>query len=162
MYRSDFMEYALSLSARALDVPGTEPFAAVIVKNGAIVGEGINQSLLRFDPTSHGEIEAIRDACKNLKSLDLTGCEIYTSCEACALCVAAIKITGISAMYYAASLDRANDILSNVPSDVRPAVDVVELRREAGSSISGRGIRVHQALPDKACEILQSWAGQKK
>lgn len=104
MYEERFMRRAIALSAEALTRPGCEPFAAVVVREGRIVGEGINRSLLAHDPTSHGEIEAIRDACRNLASVYLRGCELYSSCEPCALCVAAIEIAGIARLYYAAGL----------------------------------------------------------
>lgn len=93
MYEEAFMRRAVAISAEALTTPGTEPFGAVVVRDGRIVGEGINRSLQNFDPTSHGETEAIRDACRNLATVDLTGCELYTSCEPCPLCVAAMMRT---------------------------------------------------------------------
>src|SRR3954468_13609495 len=99
MYDETFMRRALALSARALDTPGTEPFGAVVVKDGAIVGEGFNHSVAHFDPTSHGEIEAIRDACRKLETVSLAGCDLYTSCEPCALCAAAMHIAGIGRLY---------------------------------------------------------------
>ena len=90
MTDKDFMEHAIGLSRRALEESGAEPFGAVVVKDGAIVGEGLNRAAFLFDPTSHGEVEAIRDACRKLRCTDLSGCDLYTSCEPCALCVAAI------------------------------------------------------------------------
>ena len=81
MYDEKFMRRAIELSAQALDTPGTRPFGAVVVKDGKIVGEGLNQSAKNYDPTSHGEVEAVRDACRNLKTTDLSGAELYTSCE---------------------------------------------------------------------------------
>jgi guanine deaminase len=107
MYQEIFMKKAIELSAEALSKPGTEPFGAVIVKSGVIVGQGLNHSVAHFDPTSHGEVEAIRDACRRLQCVDLSECEIYTSCEPCALCVAAMGIAGIKHMYCAASLSQA-------------------------------------------------------
>ncbi|MET0333728.1 MAG: deaminase, partial [Rhizobacter sp.] len=68
MYDPRFMSRAIALSQEALTTPGTEPFGAVVVKDGAIVGEGFNHSLVHFDPTSHGEVEALRDACRKLKT----------------------------------------------------------------------------------------------
>ena len=67
MYDEKFMRRAIELSAQALDKPGARPYGAVVVKDGTIVGEGLNQSAKNFDPTSHGEVEAIRDACRNLE-----------------------------------------------------------------------------------------------
>ena len=105
MYQEKFMRRAIEISAEALDIPGTEPFGAVVVWDGKIVGEGINRSVLNNDPTSHGETEAIRDACRSLGTVHLRGCELYTSCEPCALCVAAMEIAGISRLYYATNLE---------------------------------------------------------
>lgn len=161
MYQSKFMERALQLSGQALKEAGTEPFGAVIVKNGEIVGEGRNQSWTKFDPTSHGEIEAIRDACRSLKTVDLSDCEIYTSCEPCPLCVAAITMTGIAAMYYAASLDDAGNLLKDVRNGDHPANDICYLRRETGSSIAQRAVPVRQAMSAEAGEILKAWVKRK-
>ena len=88
MYDEKFMRRAIELSAQAIDTPGARPYGAVVVKDGKIVGEGLNQSAKNFDPTSHGEVEAIRDACRNLKTTDLSGTDLYTSCEPCSVCVA--------------------------------------------------------------------------
>ena len=87
MYDEKFMRRAIELSTQALDEPGARPYGAVVVKDGRIVGEGLNQSAKNFDPTSHGEVEAIRDACRNLKTTDLSGADLYTSCEPCSVCV---------------------------------------------------------------------------
>ena len=66
------------------------PFGAVVVKSGVIIGRGSNNVIRDNDPTAHAEIEAIRDACKNIKSFDLTGCSIYTTCYPCPMCLSAI------------------------------------------------------------------------
>ena len=96
MYEERFMRRAIELSKSALTTPGTKPFGGVVVKDGEIVGEGLNHSLEHFDPTSHGEVEAIRDACRRLRTLDLTGAHMYASTEPCALCVAAMVLTGFA------------------------------------------------------------------
>ena len=97
MYDEKFMRRAIELSAQALDSAGARPYGAVVVKDGKIVGEGLNQSAKNFDPTSHGEVEAIRDACRNLKTTDLSGADLYTSCEPCSVCVATMIMAGIAA-----------------------------------------------------------------
>ena len=107
MYDEKFMRRAIELSAQALDTPGARPYGAVVVKDGKIVGEGLNQSAKNFDPTSHGEVEAVRDACRNLKTTDLSGAELYTSCEPCSVCVATMIMAGIGRMYYGASLEQS-------------------------------------------------------
>ena len=81
------------------------PFGCVIVKNNIIVGEGHNRVLIDHDPTAHGEITAIRNACKNLDTHDLSGCVLYTTGEPCPMCLAAIMWAGIDKVYYAKTLD---------------------------------------------------------
>lgn len=76
------------------------PFGCVIVKDGKIVGKGHNRVLLNKDPTCHGEIEAIRDACKNLGTHDLSGCELYTTAEPCPMCLGGILWSNINHVYY--------------------------------------------------------------
>ncbi|MFA5724021.1 MAG: nucleoside deaminase [Candidatus Pacearchaeota archaeon] len=79
------------------------PFGAVIVKNGKVIARGHNEVLKNNDPTSHGEIVAIRKAGKKLKNFDLSGCEIYTSCYPCPMCLAAIYWARIKTVYYGCS-----------------------------------------------------------
>ncbi|MEY8098314.1 nucleoside deaminase [Falsihalocynthiibacter sp. S25ZX9] len=158
MYNEDFMRRAISISAEAIETPGTEPFGAVIVKNGKIVGEGINRSLLNHDPTSHGETEAIRDACRNLQTVDLRGCDLYSSCEPCPLCVAAMNIAGIAALYFAADMDQAAAALSDLPEKARFPVDVSRLIHECGRSVVNRLMPSEQHLSTQASEVLHTWA----
>ncbi len=159
-FRPDAMERALSLSARALETPGTEPFGAVVVQDGRIVGEGLNHAQAHCDPTSHGEIEAIRAACKSLDTLDLSDCEIYTTCEPCAMCVAAIALTRIPVMYYAASLEDCRQAVAGRTLTGRPKVEIAVLRREAASTIEERSIEAHQKNAGDALRILEAWAAR--
>ncbi|MFZ4407509.1 MAG: nucleoside deaminase [Paracraurococcus sp.] len=154
----DFLRRAIALSARAAATPGSEPFGAIVVKDGAVVGEGFNRSRARLDPTSHGETEAIRDACANLATLDLTGCVLFSSCEPCALCVAAMEIAGIERMVFAASLADSAQALAAVPKDKRRGGDVAALRREAGAPIGQGRIKARQALVAEAVAVLDAWA----
>ena len=85
-----FLERAIELSRQGMQKGNGGPFGCVIVKNGEIVGEGCNEVLVKNDPTSHAEIVAIRDACKKLNTFQLTGCDVYTSCEPCPMCMGAI------------------------------------------------------------------------
>ncbi|MGJ8545408.1 MAG: nucleoside deaminase [Sulfitobacter sp.] len=158
MYDETFLRRAIEISAQALQTPGTEPFGAVIVKDGKIVGEGINRSLLHHDPTSHGETEAIRDACRNLKTVDLRGCDLYSSCEPCALCVAAMNIAGIAALYFAADMGQAGRALGDLPETARFPVDVDRLTHECGHPLSERHMPSEQHLAQEASDILQNWA----
>ena len=162
MYQAEFMKRALDLSAEALRTPGTEPFGAVVVQDGAIVGEGFNHSMAHFDPTSHGEIEAIRDACRRLQKVVLTGCDLYTSCEPCALCVAAMHIVGIRRLFYAASLQQSAIALDGLPDSARPPVDVDVLRTEAGAALQSRRMPAEQRMAAEAVDILEAWAEPRR
>jgi len=162
MYEEGFMKQALALSGKALGMPGTEPFGAVVVKDGEVVGEGFNQSVRNFDPTSHGEIEAIRDACRRLQRVDLAGCDLYTSCEPCALCVAAMRIVGIRRLFYAASLAQAGAAFDGLPAAARHPIDVGDLRAEAGAAIAQRRLPSEQHLADEAVKVLAAWAEPRK
>ncbi len=162
MYRESFMRQALALSARALETPGTEPFGAVVVQDGQVVGEGFNHALAHHDPTAHGEIEAIRDACRRLRRVELAGCELYTSCEPCALCVAAMHIVGIRQLYYAASLEQSGAAFDGLPAVARHPIDVDALRAEAGAPPAQRGLPAQQHLAQEAVDILRAWAGPRK
>jgi guanine deaminase len=150
-----FIQRAIAISREALSKPGCAPFGAVVVKDDRIVGEGLNHSTAHFDPTSHGEVEAIRHACANLQSLDLTDCDLYSSCEPCALCVAAMQIVGIRKLYYAASLKQSAAALG---AALRPAIDVDLLRAEAGSSLADRRMPAQQLADADALVILKVWA----
>lgn len=158
MYDEAFLRRAIEISAQAIDTPGTEPFGAVVVKDGKIVGEGINRSVMNHDPTSHGETEAIRDACRNLGTVDLRGCALYSSCEPCALCVAAMNIAGIATLYYAADMEQAGASLGDLPEAARFPVDVGRLTHECGHAVSERLMPSEQHLEVEAAAILRDWA----
>lgn len=158
MYDATFMRRAIEISAQALETPGTEPFGAVIVRDGEIIGEGINRSVLNHDPTSHGETEAIRDACRNLGTVDLRGAELYSSCEPCALCVAAMNIAGIAALYYAADMGQAGAAIGDLPEAARFPVDVDRLTHECGHAVGDRFMPAEQHMSAEAHAILADWA----
>jgi tRNA(Arg) A34 adenosine deaminase TadA len=148
MYDETFMRRAIALSEQALTEPGVGPFAAVIVRDGAIVGEGLNRSRANFDPTSHGEVEAIRDACGRLKT-----CDLYTTCEPCTMCVATMLIAGIGRMYYGASAQQSGSIVARFR-----AIGSDDLRREVGLPIGERRMPAEQKLAAEAMAVLEKWA----
>ena len=153
MYDETFMRRAIALSERALREPGVGPFAALVVRDGVIVGEGLNRSRSRFDPTSHGEVEAIRDACGKLKTVDLSGCDLYTTCEPCTMCVATMLIAGIGRMYSGASMQQSRTIVARFR-----AIASDDLRREAGLPIGERRMPAEQKLAAEAMAVLEKWA----
>ncbi len=97
---NQFMKEAKILADENLSSNAGGPFGAVIVKDDKIVGRGANRVLHKNDPTAHAEVEAIRDACKNLNTYDLTDCILYTNCYPCPMCLSAIIWSNIKTVYY--------------------------------------------------------------
>ena len=95
-----FMKMAIDEAREGIRKGDGGPFGCVIVRDGAVVGKGHNRVVEMKDPTCHGEIMAIRDACKNLDTFDLSGCELYTTAEPCPMCRGAIMWANISKVYY--------------------------------------------------------------
>lgn len=107
---NEYMKIAKDLSEENLKTNVGGPFGACIVKNGKVIGKGSNHVLGNNDPTAHAEIMAIRDACKNIDSYDLSGCQIYTSCYPCPMCLSAIIWANIKNVYYGNSKEDAANI----------------------------------------------------
>lgn len=99
----EFLRRTIVLAIQNVEIGGGGPFAAVIVRSGKIVGEGVNTVTTTNDPTAHGEVNAIRAACKALSTFSLAGCELYTSCQPCPMCLAACYWARLDAIYYGAS-----------------------------------------------------------
>lgn len=97
---NEYMNEALKEAYIGIQAQEGGPFGTVIVKNGHIVGRGHNRVLAKKDSTCHGEMEAIRDACRNLGNHDLSGCELYTTAEPCPMCLGAILWSNITTLYY--------------------------------------------------------------
>lgn len=161
-YNEKFMKRAIAISQTAMNIPGSEPFGAVIVRNGKIVGEGLSQAFASLDVTSHGEIEAIRDANRRLKRLDLSDCEIYTSCEPCPLCVAAIGIARLKKMYYAATLEQCGKAFAVLPANGRFPVDVDQLIADERTTVDKRQPLAEQKLDTESYQVLKAWALERK
>jgi len=96
----DFMKEAIAESGKNLTTGQGGPFGAVVVKDGQIIGRGHNEVIKNNDPTCHGEMQAIRAACRHLGTYDLSGCELYTSAEPCPMCLSAIIWANIKTVYY--------------------------------------------------------------
>lgn len=96
-----YMEMAVQLSEQGMDIGHGGPFGCVIVKGDEVVGRGWNRVICDGDPTAHAEVVAIRDACKNLGSFQLDGCEVYASCEPCPMCLGAIYWARPARVYFA-------------------------------------------------------------
>ena len=105
-----YMKIANELSEENLSTNVGGPFGACVVKNGKVIGKGSNHVLSNNDPTAHAEIMAIRNACKNINSYDLSGCELYTSCYPCPMCLSAIIWANIRKVYYGNTKEDAANI----------------------------------------------------
>lgn len=111
----EFMKRAIALSDVAVRDNHGHPFGSVVVKDGRIIGEGWNKTRILKDPSAHAEVEAIRDACKNLDASDLSGSIVYASAQPCPMCLSLIYLTGIEKVYYnipLAGIKTINEALS--------------------------------------------------
>ena len=106
----EFMREAIRLSIENVESGNGGPFGAVVVKDGKIIARGVNNVTSFNDPTAHAEVSAIRNACKELGTFQLDGCEIYTSCEPCPMCLGAIYWARPDKMYFANTKNDAADI----------------------------------------------------
>ena len=106
----NYMDEALKEAYEGIEQNHGGPFGSVIVKDGKIIGRGHNRVLLNHDPTCHGEMEAIRDACKNLKTHDLTGAILYTTAEPCPMCMGGILWSNIRKVFYGCTIKDTDKI----------------------------------------------------
>lgn len=141
-----FLERALEL-ARASAARGGGPFGAVVVKDGAIVGEGANAVVPSGDPTAHAEVVAIRAACAALGTHVLRGCEIYSSCEPCPMCLAAIHWARLDRVTFAAERADAAEV----------GFDDAHLYDQLARPLAERETPMHQALRDAGRAVLRAW-----
>lgn len=123
------------------------PFAAVIVRDGKVIAEGANSVTSTNDPTAHGEVNAIRNACQALGTFSLAGCEIYTSCEPCPMCLAAIYWARLGAIYYG----------SNQLDAAKAGFDDAFLYEEMRKESAGRTIPCTQLLQGEAWAAFAAW-----
>lgn len=146
MNDKDFMRQAIRLSVENVQ-NGGGPFGAVIVKDGEIIATGTNRVTANCDPTAHAEVSAIRKACDKLKTFDLSGCTIYTSCEPCPMCLGAIYWAHIDKMFYGNTKIDAK----NIGFDDSFIYDEIDLR------IEDRKLKSRQLLSDEAIKAFQDW-----
>lgn len=145
--KEDFMREAIRLSLDNMRSGKGGPFGAVIVKDGKIIARGFNQVTSTNDPTAHAEVVAIREACKVLGSFQLDGCEIYTSCEPCPMCLGAIYWARPEKMYYAnTKVDAAN-----IGFDDQFIYEEIDL------NLNDRKLPCEQLLNDEALVVFKEW-----
>ncbi len=141
-----FMQKAIDLSIESVK-NGGGPFGAVIVKDGKIISANSNSVTSSNDPTAHAEVNTIRDACKKLQTFDLEGCEIYTSCEPCPMCLGAIYWANISKIYFANTKTDAK----NINFDDSFIYDEIE------KPYSERKIPTIQIMREQALQAFKDW-----
>ncbi len=143
------MQEAIRLSVRRMRSGQGGPFGAVVAKDGQILGRGSNQVTFANDPTAHAEIVAIRQACRRLKTFRLEGCELYTSCEPCPMCLAAIYWARIAVVYY-----------GNTRRDAaRIAFDDEFIYQQIALPIRRRKLVMKQLLRVEALAAFKEWEG---
>jgi len=144
---ADFMREAIRLSRQQMERGAGGPFGAVIVRDEEIVGRGWNKVTSTNDPTAHAEVVAIRAACRKLKTFQLADCELYTSCEPCPMCLAAIYWARLRRVWF-----------GNTRQDAaRIGFDDDSLYREVARPIARRTLPMQQILPAEALTAFRAW-----
>ena len=148
--KNKFMARAIELSIKSASTIGG-PFGSVIVKDNKIISEGSNEVTSSNDPTAHAEIVAIRKACQKLKTFNLSGCEIYTTCEPCPMCLSAIYWARIDKIYYANTREDAKNI----------DFDDSFIYLEVAKKINERKIKMKQMNREEALEAFKIWKNKE-
>jgi tRNA(Arg) A34 adenosine deaminase TadA len=144
-----FMQAAIELSIRNVREGTGGPFAAVVVKDGRIIATGTNRVTSTNDPTAHAEITAIREACRELNTFQLTGCEIYASCEPCPMCLGAIYWARLAKVHFAATARDA----------AQAGFDDAFIYRELAAPVE-RQIPTLQVMREEALAAFAEWAAK--
>ena len=142
-----FMQEAIALSKHGIENNEGGPFGCVIVKDDKIVGRGNNRVTSTNDPTAHAEVVAIRDACKNLETYQLEGCEVYTTCEPCPMCLGAIYWARPKVIYYANNREDAAAI----------GFDDSMIYEEFGIELQQRRIPIVPLGREQAIKVFEEW-----
>jgi guanine deaminase len=143
---ADFMRRAIALALENIRAGGG-PFAAVIVKDGRIIAEGANRVTATNDPTAHAEVVAIREACRALRNFQLDGCDLYTTCEPCPMCLGAIYWARPARVFYAGSAADA----------AAAGFDDAFIYDELKQDHAARRIPMTQLLRDESLSIFSTW-----
>ncbi len=148
MEHEHFMRRAIALSREKMLADEGGPFAAVVVRDGEIIGEGWNQVTSRNDPTAHAEVVAIRNACLATRDFSLAGAVIYTTCEPCPMCLAAIYWARLSGAYYANTTEDASAV----------GFDDGYLYRQVALPPELRALPTQRILAAEALAVFREWA----
>ena len=151
MENTRFMKRAIELSEESMRLGGG-PFGAVIVKDGKIIGEGMNRVVPLNDPTAHAEVVAMREACHKLATFDLSGAVVFASCEPCPMCLSAIWWARIEKIYFCNTRDDA----------AAAGFDDAAIYCEISKSLSERTLPIEQLSCEGACKAFRDWLGSEK
>jgi len=151
MAQEQFMREAIKLAEAGMHGGHGGPFGCVIVRAGQIVGRGHNRVTSTNDPTAHAEVVAIRDACANLETFQLTDCELYTSCEPCPMCLSAIYWARIPQIYFANTRQDAAEI----------GFDDDFIYRQIPLPLEKRAIKITQLLRDEGLATFKGWTSKQ-
>lgn len=146
--KKNLMQEAIKCSLYGMENNAGGPFGAVIVKDGEIIAKGWNKVTSTNDPTAHAEVTVIREACKKLGTFDLSGCELYTSCEPCPMCLSAAYWAGIKKIYYGNTRKDAANI--NFDDDF--------IYKEIPLPMDQRSIPMEQIDREEAIKVFEAWA----
>lgn len=142
-----WLERAIELAVDNVKSNQGGPFGAIVVKDGQIIGVGKNEVTPNNDPTAHAEIQAIRDACRNLGSFQLTDCVIYSSCEPCPMCIGAIYWARPRAMYFAATKEDAAQV----------GFDDQFIYEQIALPLEQRSIEMKRLSPENRLSPFETW-----
>ena len=145
--KTEFMDRAIELASKGMHNGEGGPFGAVVVRESKIIGEGWNQVLKTNDPTAHGEMVAIRNACANTSHFSLEGCEIYTTGQPCPMCLGAIHWARIESIYYGFAIEDA----------ARIGFGDSEIFRQFSLPLQQRRISQKQILRKQALELAEDY-----
>jgi tRNA(Arg) A34 adenosine deaminase TadA len=146
----EYMHEAIELSINNIDNDGG-PFGAVIVKDGKVIARGVNRVTSTIDPTAHAEVNAIREASKALGTFDLSGCEIYSSCEPCPMCLGAIYWARLDKLFFANTKQDAKEI----------EFDDSFIYEELDLPIEKRKIPTKQMMREEALAAFNKWKNKE-
>ncbi len=149
-FDTECLRRAIALSRAHMQTGAGGPFGAVIARDGRIIGEGWNQVTSTNDPTAHAEVVAIRNACRDLGTFSLAGATVYTSCEPCPMCLAAIYWSRADRIVYANGRDDAAAI----------GFDDAFLYTEIALELEKRTVPMHRLLAEEARAVFEEWAAK--
>ncbi len=141
------MQEAIALAKQNLKLKNGGPFGAVVVKDGKIIGRGVNSVTSQNDPTAHAEVNAIREACAIINRFQLDDCEIYSSCEPCPMCLGAIYWARPKKFYYAATREDA----------AKAGFDDSDIYKEIQLPVQSRKIPSEQLMKSEAIQVFETW-----